>query len=377
MFAHCDRRDFLRIGGGLALAATGTQLGATPLPSRRAKACILVYLLGGPPQLDTFDLKPNAPIEIRGPFRPTATRLPGLHICEHLPRLASLTDRFALVRSVTYPNHNHTPMIYYTLTGRSVLRPNEDNDVRPPQRDDYPHLGSVLARHLPAPPGLPGYLAIPELAVRSSLSGQFHRVRQLLRGGAGGFLGPLVDPLAVNGDPGMRDAIPALALPREVNETRLDQPRASTGLMPNDAMKGCVPAMIRNLFRFHRPRHPCGAVSFCHSCPGCESVGSCSSMPSTVLCPSSVRVWKPRSRCKRAVSLSSRAVASCGKRYRAVRLIPSRWANSVIDISRLSLNTVTAAASRLTPRKLAIVLPFSIAGPAAVEAATWIAFDAV
>jgi hypothetical protein len=134
-----------------------------------------------------------------------------------------MTDRFALVRSVSYPNHNHTPMIYYTLTGRLVERPNEDNDVRPPQRNDYPHIGSVLARHRVAPLGLPGYVAIPELAVRSSLSGQFKRVRQLLRGGAGGFLGPVVDPLSVNGYPGTRDAIPALALPREVDEARLDQ----------------------------------------------------------------------------------------------------------------------------------------------------------
>lgn len=219
-----SRRDFLRVGGGLAVAAT-CALGSRAAFAEpgQAKSCILIYLLGGPPQLDTFDLKPNAPVEIRGPFRPTATREPGVHICEHLPRLAQLTNRFALVRSVSYPNHNHTPMVYYTLTGRLVDRPNEDNDVRPPQRSDYPHIGSVLARHRTAPLGLPGFVAIPELAVRSSLSGPFKRVRQLLRGGAGGFLGPVVDPLAVNGDPGTPDAIPVLALPRDVNEARLDQ----------------------------------------------------------------------------------------------------------------------------------------------------------
>ena len=219
-----NRRDFLRIGGGLAITATGALSSlAAPARGTHAKSCIFIYLLGGPPQLDTFDLKPSAPAEIRGPFRPCATRVPGLHICEHLPRLAQMSDRYALVRSVNFPNHNHTPMIYYTLTGRMVLRPNEDNDVRPPQRDDAPHIGAVLARHLPAPAGLPGYLAIPELATRSSTEGQFRRVRQLLRGGAGGFLGPLVDPLSVNGDPGSRDAVPALALPREVSEARLDQ----------------------------------------------------------------------------------------------------------------------------------------------------------
>jgi hypothetical protein len=170
-----------------------------------------------------FDLKPDAPAEIRGPFRPIATTIPGLQICEHLPRLAQWANRYALVRSVSHPNHNHTPMIYYTLTGRMVERPNEDNDVRPPQRIDFPHVGSMLARHLPAPRGLPGYIAIPELATRTSIDGQYKRVRQLLRGGAGGFLGPLVDPLSVHGDPGSADAIPVLRPPEEVTEARLER----------------------------------------------------------------------------------------------------------------------------------------------------------
>src|SRR5438046_9039583 len=117
-----DRRDFLRVGGGLALASCLTPTFAPAMsptrPLGRARACILVYLLGGPPHLDMWDLKPQAPAEIRGPFRPIATRLPGVQICEHLPRLAGLADRYALIRSVSHNNHNHTPMIYYTLTGR-------------------------------------------------------------------------------------------------------------------------------------------------------------------------------------------------------------------------------------------------------------------
>jgi len=220
------RREFLKAGGGLAvasyLAPLPTQAAATTT-RRPARSCILVYLLGGPPHLDMFDLKPDAPAEIRGPFRPIATRVPGVHICEHLPRLARLAQRYALVRSVSHANHNHTPMIYYTLTGRAVEQPNQDNDVRPPQRGDFPHLGSVLARHLPAPRGLPGYVAIPELATRSSTEGQYKRVRQLLRGGAGGFLGPLVDPLSVHNDPGAADAIPALNLPADVSAARLQR----------------------------------------------------------------------------------------------------------------------------------------------------------
>src|SRR5579864_1754992 len=146
------RRDFLRLGGGLALASLappGMAPAARPTASPCAKSCIFIYLLGGPPHLDMWDLKPNAPAEIRGPFRPIPTTVPGLQICEHLPRMAGLADRFSLVRSVSHNNHNHTPMIYYTLTGRGVEQPNQDNDVRPPQRGDAPHLGAVLAHFKP------------------------------------------------------------------------------------------------------------------------------------------------------------------------------------------------------------------------------------
>src|SRR5882762_5188821 len=94
-----DRRDFLRVGGGLALAGcvapwTSLAAAANARPTAgpgRAKSCILVYLLGGPPHLDMWDLKPHAPAEIRGPFKPIATATPGLMICEHLPRLAQMS----------------------------------------------------------------------------------------------------------------------------------------------------------------------------------------------------------------------------------------------------------------------------------------------
>jgi hypothetical protein len=230
-----DRRDFLRIGGGLAIAglvlpplvrARPAQAKPVPAPpplANGARSCILVYLLGGPPHLDMWDLKPDAPAEVRGPFRPIPTSLPGLTICEHLPRLARLAHRYALVRSVSHNNHNHTPMIYYTLTGQPVDQPGVDNDVRPPQRTDFPHLGGILAWFKRSPPGLPGYVAMPELAVRSSLQGEFKRARTPLRGGGGGFLGPLVDPLAINGEPGTDEAIPALALPQEVSAERLER----------------------------------------------------------------------------------------------------------------------------------------------------------
>src|SRR3954454_18345817 len=207
------RRDFLRVGGGIAVAGFLPRLRAEST-DRGGRTCILIYLLGGPPHLDMWDLKPGAPAEVRGPFRPIPTSLPGVHVCEHLPRLAGLAHRYALVRSVSHNNHNHTPMIYYTLTGRQVEQPEMDNDVRPPQRGDAPHHGAILSALLPrSSSALPGYVAIPQLAVRSSTAGEFKRARTPLRGGGGGFLGPLFDPLCVEGDPGSADAVPALGRP--------------------------------------------------------------------------------------------------------------------------------------------------------------------
>jgi hypothetical protein len=227
----CSRRELLRLGGGLAVAGLTVPSFLSPrapaaderIPGRGARSCILVYLLGGPPHQDMFDLKPDASAEIRGPFEPIATTLPGLQICELLPKLAGLASKYALIRSVTQRNSNHTPMIYYTLTGRHTARPDQDNDTRPPQRSDFPHLGSVLARFKPAPAALPGFIAIPELAVRSSTSGMYQRARTALRGAGAGFLGPSWEPLCVNGEPGAPDGVPSLALPTDVSAERFQR----------------------------------------------------------------------------------------------------------------------------------------------------------
>ncbi|MBC7821247.1 MAG: DUF1501 domain-containing protein [Planctomycetaceae bacterium] len=200
-------------------------------------------MLGGPPHLDMFDLKPEAPQEVRGPFAPIATNVPGVQICELLPRLARTADKYALIRSVSHPNSNHTPMIYYTLTGRPTAQPLVDNDIRPPQRSDFPHVGSVLAKFKAAPSSLPGYIALPELAIRSSTKGEFKRARSPLRGGAAGFLGTRFDPLTVNGEPGTREAIPALALPDRVSSDRLDSRAALLSLLDQPARSVAARAM--------------------------------------------------------------------------------------------------------------------------------------
>src|ERR1041385_4461503 len=105
----CDgvsRRNFLKIGalglGGIALpqflqAESNSGIG------KSHKAVIMIYLPGGPPHQDMFDLKMDAPLEIRGEFKPISTNVPGIQICEHLPRLAKMTDRIAVIRSLPHP----------------------------------------------------------------------------------------------------------------------------------------------------------------------------------------------------------------------------------------------------------------------------------
>jgi hypothetical protein len=89
----------------------------------RAKACIYIFLSGGLAQQDSFDLKPDAPAEIRGEFKPIATKTPSLQICEHLPMLAQRSDRWSLVRSLTHRSNDHSAGHLIMLTGRSDLPP--------------------------------------------------------------------------------------------------------------------------------------------------------------------------------------------------------------------------------------------------------------
>ena len=167
---HLARRRFLQ-AGTLALFAGATPAGVprafTPEGNEglqsfgRAKRCILVYLLGGPPQIDMWDMKPDAPAEIRGPFKSIASAVPGMRFCEHLPKLAARADDLAILRSVTFPNNDHPAMIYHSLTGRESRVPLGANTVLPPSRSDDPHLGAVVARFKHRRTDAPGYVAIP------------------------------------------------------------------------------------------------------------------------------------------------------------------------------------------------------------------------
>src|SRR5215468_1720993 len=105
-----SRREWLRIGGlGLAGLSLSNLLRAEKesAVTTSAKSCVLFLLHGGPSQLDTWDMKPAAPAEVRGEFKPIATNVPGIHICEYLPRLARMAHRFTIVRSMTHAMLSH------------------------------------------------------------------------------------------------------------------------------------------------------------------------------------------------------------------------------------------------------------------------------
>src|SRR5437762_2020187 len=132
----CDgssRRDFLRVGAiaGLGLDLPGLMQSAAATPPAgsprfgRAKSCILLFPFGGPPQLDTFDPKPNAPTGCRGELRPIATSVPGTQVSELFPRLARLADRYTIIRSVTHTDAVHTSAGYTMLTGFPHPRAND------------------------------------------------------------------------------------------------------------------------------------------------------------------------------------------------------------------------------------------------------------
>lgn len=195
------RRQVLQAG---SLAALGLGLGdlesrlahaaasGSALPARRAKACIFLFMWGGPSQLETFDLKPDAPAEIRGDFKPIATKVPGIQIGEHFTGLASLTDKLAIIRSLTHDDPAHLSSGHATLTGQ--LAPVIKSDATPPSDKDSPHLGALVSKLRPTSTGLPSFVAMPWKALHPAAPGG------VAPGQHGGWLGSAYDGMLLEGD---------------------------------------------------------------------------------------------------------------------------------------------------------------------------------
>src|SRR5579871_881168 len=211
-----SRRELLQAGAigllGLDLPRL-LQAAAARKESRSASAdsCILIFLNGGPSHLDMWDMKPEAPREIRGEFRPIATSVPGVQLSEHLPRLARLMHHATLIRSVHHSvNNSHAAAVYAGLTGHD--RGEQGGGAKP---TDYPALGAVLAlRRPPRRPVVP-FVSMPYITAEGAGGPP-------QPGFFGGWLGRTYDPLFVLRDPNAPGfGMPELSLPPDVQPERL------------------------------------------------------------------------------------------------------------------------------------------------------------
>src|SRR3954471_6990594 len=148
-----SRRESIRVGSiGLAglsldgLLRLQDASAASGPPRGRAKAAILLFLSGGPAHMDMWDLKPDAPEAVRGTFRPIDTNVAGIQVCEHMPRMARLGDKYAILRSVHHRQSDHPAAAYWMMVGSPIARPARDAGMM--SRADRPHPGSALAKVL-------------------------------------------------------------------------------------------------------------------------------------------------------------------------------------------------------------------------------------
>jgi uncharacterized protein (DUF1501 family) len=191
-----NRRELLQVGySGLLGLSVSSILGqrAWSLATPQAKSVILVFLTGAPSHIDTFDPKPDAPPEIRGEFKAIATTVPGIQISEHLPRLASVANRYALVRSLSHRENNHLVATHHILTGHP--QPGAFFD-KVASRDDWPCYASTLNYLRPRNDGIPNGVNLPTFLVEGPLTWP---------GQHAGFFGPRYDPWQITRNPNARD----------------------------------------------------------------------------------------------------------------------------------------------------------------------------
>lgn len=227
-----SRRQALGVGGlsafglslpgllGARLSAGETPDGLRAAPSiaggsfGKAKSCIVLFLLGGPPQHETWDPKPDAPAEVRGEFGTIATRTPGLRVGELMPRTAAMTDRIAVLRAMATDDNAHSSSGYWMLTGQPHAPRNSENAL-PGKPNDWPCLGAVVRQLKGDAGGLPGSIRLPEEIWNTG--------RILWPGQDAGWLGGQADPWLITCDPNQPNfRVPDIALPEHISPARLE-----------------------------------------------------------------------------------------------------------------------------------------------------------
>src|SRR5262245_11847317 len=168
----------------------------------RAKSIILLWLWGGPSHLDTFDLKPKAPIQYRGPYAPIATNVPGIQICELLPHLARRVDQYAIIRSMHCESNDHGIAGTIGLTGSQSGGASLGGQVQP--GTVKPAHGAIVSKVLGFSPDVPRFVTV---------GGRLHQGKRAITGEGGGPMGSLHDPFRLDYDPDQGIKLPQLDLP--------------------------------------------------------------------------------------------------------------------------------------------------------------------
>jgi hypothetical protein len=240
-----SRRDVLKagalstLGWGLADLLRLQAEGGVVRPSK-VRSVIFLEKYGAPSQIDTWDMKPDAPAEIRGEFAPIATSLPGYLVCEHMPRMARLVDRMTVVRSMAHRVGNHNPATYYMLTGRTSTADIVQVGAGP---DDWPNHGAAISKLRPSGGQIPDAVILPHLTYDQvyTTPGQF-----------GGMLGKKYDPFVIAQDPSRADfSVEALELRAGMSVSQLDDRRRLLEQIDRQQRRLELTASVRGMDQYY------------------------------------------------------------------------------------------------------------------------------
>ena len=206
-----QRRDCLKLGLGALLSggfvdAIRSRGIAGESTAPKKTSCILIWLDGGPSHFETFDPKPRAPSEIRGEFQPIQTKIPGVYFSENMTRLAAISDKLTILRSVCHNQNNHGAGNHYMMTGAPTRIPVSCGSFV----SFHPSMGSVVSAERGAPDGLPPYFSLPSMT----------------RSGGPNFLGARHAPFVVSDDPNQKSfTVRDVTIPRELDDGRANDRR--------------------------------------------------------------------------------------------------------------------------------------------------------
>lgn len=248
---HWSRREWLRVGGlgAMGLSLPGLLRGnsvANPISKAasfgRAKSCIIVFLSGGPPQHETFDPKPDAPVDIRGNFRPIPTTVPGMQFCETLPFTARIAHHLAVIRSMCTDIHSHSTSGACMLTG---YEPSSKAENVPPSPEDWPSIAAVVGTLNPSTRSPLSAVALPD-----ELYNNGHIVWP---GQNGGFMGSKWHPTLMKCDPTQTPMrIEGMTLDEKVSAIRLGERFDLLGQFDKHFSHGAQSSAVEELSEMHQ-----------------------------------------------------------------------------------------------------------------------------